>query len=482
MQVTEKINDGLKRELQITVPATDLDTRLNDRLSDLKDRVRIRGFRPGKVPVAHLKRVYGRSVMAEVLEQAVNETSQKAITEREERPAYQPQIALTEDKDEIEKILKGEADLAYTVSFEILPSVGAPDFSEIGIEKEVATIDEATIDEAVGRIAEQNKPYAARADDGKSETGDRLTIDYLGKIDGEPFEGGSDQDAQILLGSGSFIPGFEDQLVGVAAGADVVVKVKFPDQYPAEHLAGKDAEFDVKVKEVAAPGEVKLDDEFAKSLGIESFDKLKEAVREQIGKDYDAQSRRKVKRQLLDALDEACKFDLPEKLVESEFESIWQQVTQDLERSGKTFADEGSTEEESRAEYRKIAERRVRLGLLLADIGDKNEIKVTDEELQRAMIERVRQFPGQEQMVWEYYQKNPAALAELRAPIFEEKVVDYILELAKVTEKPVSREELFHDPDDDHHHHDHDHDHGHGHDHGDEEKPKRGRAKKADKE
>ncbi|MEJ8574667.1 trigger factor [Microbaculum marinum] len=464
MQVTETVNEGLKRELQITVPAGDLDTRLNNRLTDLKDTVRIRGFRPGKVPVAHLKRVYGRSVMAEVVEQTVNETSQQAITDREERPAYQPDIALTEDKDEIEKILKGEADLAYKMSFEILPALAAPDFGKIEVEKEVATVDEAVIDESISRIAEQNKPYAPREEGAKSESGDRLTIDYVGKIDGEPFEGGADQDAQIQLGSGSFIPGFEEQLTGLTAGTETVVKVTFPEQYQAAHLAGKEAEFDVTVKEIAAPGEVTIDDEFAKSLGLESLEKLKEAVREQIAKDYEQQSRTKVKRQLLDALDEACTYELPEKLVDNEFEAIWQQVTQDLERSGRSFEDEKTTEEEARAEYRKIAERRVRLGLLLADIGEKNEIKVTDEELNRALVDRVRQFPGQEQVVWEYYQKNPQATAELRAPIFEEKVVDYILALAKVTEKPVSREELFHDPDDEHDH-DHDHDHSHGHDH-----------------
>lgn len=447
MQVTETVNEGLKRELKITVPAGDLDTRLNNRLTDLKGTVRIRGFRPGKVPVAHLKRVYGRSVMAEVVEQAVNESSQQAITDREERPAYQPEIALTEDKDEIEKILKGEADLAYTMSFEIIPPVEMPDFADIKVTREVAEVDDATVQESLDRIAEQNKPFAAREDGAKSETGDRLTIDYLGKIDGEPFEGGKDEDAQIQLGSGSFIPGFEEQLTGLAAGTETTIKVSFPEDYPAEHLAGKEAEFDVTVKQVEAPGEVTFDDEFATTLGMESMDKLREAVSEQIGKDYAAQSRGKVKRQLLDALDEACTFDLPQKLVDTEFESVWQQVMQDLERSGKTFEDENTTEEAAREEYRKIAERRVRLGLLLADIGDKNEIKVTEEELNRALIERVRQFPGQEQMVWEYYQKNPQAQAELRAPVFEEKVVDFILELATVEDKTVSREELFHDPD-----------------------------------
>jgi trigger factor len=485
MQVTEKLNEGLKRELQITIPAGDLDERLNTRLSDLKDRVRIRGFRPGKVPVAHLRRVYGRSVMAEVVEQTVSETSQKAITDREERPAYQPDIALTEDKDEIEKLLKGEADLDFTMSFEVLPPVLLPDFGAISIEKEVAAVEDRIVNDSIQRIAEQNRAFEPRGEGAVCESGDRLTIAYLGKVDGEPFEGGSDDDAQIVLGSGSFIPGFEEQLIGKGLG-EFVVGVTFPEDYPAEHLAGKAAEFEVTIKEIAAPAELKIDDEFAKTLGMENLDALKDAVREQVGKDYAAQSRRKVKRQLLDALDAACSFDLPAKLVDSEFEAIWQQVTADLERNAKTFADEDTTEDDARADYRKIAERRVRLGLLLAEIGDKNEIKVTEEELNRAMIDRVRQFPGQEQVVWEYYQKNPQALAELRAPVFEEKVVDFILELAKVDEKPVSRDELFHDPDDDHdhdhdhdhhhhddghHHHGHDHDHDHGGTKPDEAKP-----------
>ncbi|TCT11289.1 trigger factor [Tepidamorphus gemmatus] len=471
MQVTETLNEGLKRELRITVPAQELDSRLNDRLAELKDRVRIRGFRPGKVPVAHLKRVYGRSVMAEVIEQTVSESSQKAVTDRNERPAFQPEITFPQDKDEIERVLRGEADFGFTMSFEVLPAVEMPDFSKISIEKEVAIVDDALIEEGIARIAAQNRPFAPREAGGRSESGDRLIIDYVGRIDGEPFEGGSDEGGQIELGNGSFIPGFEEQLVGRAAGEQVLVKVTFPETYPARHLAGKEAEFDVTVKEVLAPGEVKIDDEFAKSLGLESLDKLREAVRERLTADFAAQTRRKVKRKLLDALDGATSFELPQKLVESEFESIWRQVTADLERSGRSFADEGMSEEDSRAEYRRIAERRVRLGLLLAEIGAKHDIKVTDEEMNRALIERVQQFPGQERAVWDYYQKNPGALAALRAPVFEEKVVDFILELANVTEKTVTREELFDDPDDwhdhDHHHdHDHDHHHHHHHDHG----------------
>jgi trigger factor len=472
MQVTETINEGLKRELKIVIPASDLDGRLNDRLTELKSKVRLRGFRPGKVPVAHLRKVYGRSVMAELLEQTVSESSQKAIAEREERPAYRPEIKLDDETTGMEAVLSCEADLEFTVAFEVLPAIEIGNLSELALEREVAEVTDSDVDEAVQRIAEQNRSYEPRGETEKAEDGDRLTIDYAGRIDGKLFDGGSETDGQIVLGAGTFIPGFEEQLKGVKTGDSKTVKVTFPETYPAAHLAGKDAEFDVTVKEVARPSEVKIDDEFATSLGMESLEKLREAVRTQIERDFAARSRTKIKRNLLDKLDEQYSFALPESVVEREFESIWGQVTDDLERSGRSFEDEGTTEEKLREDYRKIAERRVRLGLVLAEIGEKNEIKVADEEVNRALMDQVRRYPGQEQAIWQYFQQNPAAVAELRAPIFEDKVVDYILELATVTDKPVSREELFTDPDDDH---DHDHDHNHEHGSG----SAKGRSKKA---
>ena len=448
MHVTETVSEGLKRELKVVVPAAELENRLGAKLDDLKARVRINGFRPGKVPAQHLRRLYGRAVMAEIVQDLVSETSERAVTDRAEKPAFQPNIVLPEDKAEIEAVMEGRADLAYTLRFEVLPEIQLPDFSKISVDKEVADVTDQEVDEALQRIAAANRPFTPRQEGEAAETGDRVRIDYAGRIDGEPFQGGSAEDAELELGSGQFIPGFEDQLVGARAGETRTVEVRFPEDYGAKHLAGKEARFDVTVKEVLKPGEVELNDEFAQNLGMESLDKLRQAIRDRIAQDYAGASRQKLKRRLLDALDRITTFALPPTLVDQEFESIWRQVQGDLERSGKSFADEGTTEEAARADYRRIAERRVRLGLLLAEVGRKNDIRVSDEEVQRALVERVRQFPGQEQAVWDFYRKNPAALAELRAPIFEDKVVDYVLELADVRERTVPREALFADPED----------------------------------
>ncbi len=438
MQVTETVAEGLKRELKVVVPASELATRLDAYLEDLKGKVRIKGFRPGKVPTAHLKRLYGRQAMAELLSNMISETSQKAISDRDEKPALQPDIDLPEE--EAEAILAGDADLSYRLSYDLLPSFELVDFSTISIERPVVEIPDSEIDEQIARIAESNRPFTPK--DGAAEEGDRVSMSYVGKLDGTPFEGGSDENGQIVIGSKTFIPGFEEQLVGLKAGDEKTIEVSFPEDYQVPHLAGKAVTFDIVVKEVAAPGEVAIDDEFAKTLGLEGLDKLKEIVRGQIESQFGAMTRQKVKRQLLDALDEHYSFDLPEKLVENEFEGVWRQVLADMERSGKTFEDENTTEEAAKADYRKIAERRVRLGLVLSEVGEKNGIEVTDEEVQRALYDRVRQFPGQEQQVFEFYRSNPQALASLRAPIYEEKVVDYILELAKVTDKTVTKEEL----------------------------------------
>jgi trigger factor len=283
-------------------------------------------------------------------------------------------------------------------------------------------------------------------------------MSYAGQIDGEPFEGGADQDAQITIGSSQFIPGFEDGLKGVKAGDEKTIEVTFPDDYQAAHLAGKAAEFLVEVKDVAEPGEITLDDEFATRLGLESMDKLRETIAGQIENEYGIATRQKVKRQILDALDEKHSFDLPEKLVSQEFDNIWKQITHDIEQHGKSFEDEGTTEEEARAEYQAIAERRVRLGLVLSRVGEVAEVEVSEEELQRSLYAHVRQFPGQEQQVLDYYKNNPTAIQELRAPIFEDKTIDYIMEFADVTDKTVTKEELLADEDeDDHEGHDHDH-------------------------
>lgn len=445
MEVTETTSDGLKRELRVVVGANELNQRLSERLHELKNNVRLKGFRPGKVPVDHLRKIYGRSVMAEIIQQTVNETSQKAVTEREERPAVKPDVSLDEDEEQIEQLIAGQADLAYTMSFEVLPEVTVTDLSSLELEKPVAEVSKEEVDEAIERLVEESVTYADK--EGPAAEGDQVVIDLEGTIDGVPFEGGKAEDAPIVLGKNQFIPGFEEQLTGVKAGDEKTVEVTFPEEYPAEHLAGKPASFAVTVKKVGAPERPEVDEKFAETLGFESVEKLREAIEKQLGDQYASHSRTRVKRQLLDALDEAHDFALPEVLVNQEFETIWKQVERDLEQSGKTFADEGTSEEEERERYRKIAERRVRLGLVLSEIGEKAEVKVSDEEVNNALMERLRQYPGQERQVYEFYQQNPDALAELRAPLFEDKVVDYVLELADVKEKKVSKEELLAAPD-----------------------------------
>ncbi|WP_186395497.1 trigger factor [Stappia sp. TSB10GB4] len=444
MQVTETLAEGLKRELKVVIPASELASRLDTYLDDLKDKVKIKGFRPGKVPAAHLKRLYGRQATAEILNELLNETTRKAVEERNEKPALQPEIDLPEG--EAEAILSGSADISFKMSYDILPEFELIDFKTVEIERPVVEIADAEIDEQIARIAENNKPFETK--DGAAEEGDRVLMSYLGKLDGTPFDGGADENGQLVLGSKQFIPGFEEQLVGLKAGDEKVIEVSFPEDYPAKHLAGKPVTFDIVVKEVQAPGEVAIDDDFAKGLGLEGLDKLKEIIRGQIESQYGAMTRQKVKRQLLDKLDEVYRFDLPERLVQSEFDGVWRQVEQDMQRSGKSFEDEETTEDEARGEYRKIAERRVRLGLVLSEVGEQNQVKVTDEEVQRALYEKVRQFPGQEKQVFDFYRNNPTALASLQAPIYEEKVVDYILELAKVTDKTVTKDELMADDED----------------------------------
>jgi trigger factor len=449
MQVTQTHSDGLRHEFKIVVPASDLEARLDNRVSEIKDSVRLNGFRPGKVPPAHLKKIYGRSLMAEAIEALVRETNAKIVTDNGFKLAMEPKVTLPEGKDEIESVFTGQSDLSYTVALEVLPPITLADFKGIKIERPVAEVTAAEIDEAVSRIANQNGPFSARADGGKVASGDRVTISYAGKIDGEAFEGGTGDDIVVNVGSNTFIPGFEEQLVGMAAGEARTVNVRFPNNYLAEKLAGKDAVFEVTANSIEAPGEVTIDDAFAKSLGLETLDKLKDAIKDRLTREHAAASRQKLKRVLLDRLDELHKFDAPPTMVEDEFNNVWKTVLSDLESSGKSFADEATTEEKAKAEYRAIADRRVRLGLVLAEIGEKNNIKVNDEELSRAAADRARQFPGQEQQVWEYYRKNPQALASLRAPIYEEKVVDFIVELASVTDKPVSRDELFREEEDD---------------------------------
>ena len=449
MQTTETLSQGLKRQYQVVLPAGELAAKLDAQLVELKDKVRIDGFRPGKVPVSHLKRLYGKSIMGDVVQTAVNDAQKQIVEDNKLRLAGQAKLDFPEDRDEMEKVLEASGDLKFSLSFEILPTFELGAFEDLELERLTAEIPEEDVAKGLDQLAERNRAYEPREEGATAQMGDKLTIDFVGKIGGEPFEGGASQDVDLVLGSSSFIPGFEAQLLGAKAGEERKVVATFPENYQAPHLAGKEAEFDVTVKTLAAPGEVTIDDEFAKTFGFDSAEKLREAVHARVKADYDKASREKLKRALLDALDKKYSFELPEDMVEQEFAAIWRQVEAEMQASGKTFADEGSTEEEQRAQYHRIAERRVRLGLVVAEVGEKAGVKVSDDEVTRGVVERARQFPGQEKMVWEYYQKNPEALAEIRAPLFEDKVVDHIVSLAKVTDKTVSKEELFKTEDED---------------------------------
>ncbi len=445
MQVTETLSEGLKREFKVNVPASELDAKVNARLDELKGRIRIDGFRPGKVPVSHLRRVYGRSAMAEVIEATVRDTNNQIVSERGFKLASEPKVTMPEEKDAIDQLIAGKSDLNYTMAVEIVPPITLANFKDIKLTRLVSDVADSEIDEGIARIADQNKPYSAKGEGAKAAKDDRVVISYAGTINGAPFEGGAGDDAAVLIGSNTFIPGFEDQLIGIGVGETRTLKVKFPEHYQAEHLAGKDAEFVVTAKSIETPGKVTIDEDFAKSLGLELLAKLRDAIKDRITREHAGASRQKLKRALLDELDNRHKFEPPSTLVEEEFDRVWKSVLQELETEKKTFADENTTEEKAKAEYRAIAERRVRLGLVLAEIGEKNNITVSEDELSRAIMEQARQFPGQEKRVWDFYRQNPQAVAGLRAPIYEEKVVDFLIELAEVTEKKVPRKELYKD-------------------------------------
>jgi trigger factor len=397
--------------------------------------------------VSHLKKVYGRSVMAETIDQTIRDTNSQIFTERGFRLATEPKISMPTEQKDVDDILTGKSDLTYTVSIEVVPAIQLADFKSFSVEKPVAEVTDADVDEAIKRIADQSRAFAAKGGDAKAETGDRVTISFKGSINGTPFEGGTGENIQVTIGSNSFIPGFEEQLLGMTAGETRTLKVSFPKNYASETLAGQPAEFETTATLVEAPQDTAINDEFAKTLGLESLDALKQAARERLTAEFAGATRQRVKRLLLDRLDESHQFEAPPSLVDEEFDLMWKSIKAEMESSGKTFADESTTEEAAKEEYRKIADRRVRLGLVLSEIGEKNKITVTDEEVSRAVIERARQMPGREKEVWDYYRSNANALAQLRAPIYEDKVVDFILELANVTEKKVTREDLYKDED-----------------------------------
>lgn len=432
MEVKELKSEGLSRELEIRIPANDIDSRVDARLEEVGKTVRMPGFRAGKVPMPMLKKRYGKAVMGEVLELAVNETSAKALEERNLRPAVQPKI-------EVKEFDEGK-DLVYTVSVEILPEFKIADFKGLKLEKPVAAPDEKAVTDALGRIAENNRSTAEVTDGRGAKTGDTLVIDFHGRTadDNKEHPGMHSHAHHLELGSGQFIPGFEDQLIGAKAGGKVEVRVQFPENYGAKELAGREAIFDVDVQQIREPAEAKIDDEFAKSLGLDDLFALKKAVEEQLQKELDQHSRMNLKKTLLDRLDESHKFEIPASMLDMEYENIIRQVEQERQR----LNEEGDLTDAEKNEFREISERRVRLGLVLSEIGRQNNITVTDPELHRAVITEAQRYPGQEKQVFDFYAKNRHALESLRAPLFEDKVVDYILELAEVSEKKMAAEDL----------------------------------------
>jgi len=445
MQVVEKSNEGLSRVLAVTIPVAELNEKLDARLKEVAPQLKLKGFRPGKVPAAHVKKTFGRDFMGEIVNTALNETSQKALDEAKLRPAAPAEMKLTSDMD---KVIKGEEDLAYEMALEIMPDFTPVDPKTLELKRPTYEASDADLDEALKELAGQAKTYEDKT--GKTvmaAEGDQLTIDFVGKLDGEAFEGGSATDADLVIGSNRFIPGFEEQLKGAKVGEERVLNVTFPEDYQAKHLAGKAVTFDVTVKAIKAEAEAKIDDDFAKRIGIESLDKLKDLLRSNLNQQYAGAARFKLKRALLDQLDAKHDFPLPPKMVDAEFEGIWQQVEADKAAGNLPPEDVKKSDKALKAEYRKIAERRVRLGLVLAEIGRANNVGVSDQELNNAVMAEARNYPGQEKQVLDFYRQNPNAAAQLRAPIYEEKVCDLIFATAKVTDEPISKEDLLKEED-----------------------------------
>ena len=445
MQVVQNTTEGLSRVITVTVPAAELTAKLETRLAEMAPKMNLKGFRPGKVPVAHVKKTFGRDIMGEIVNDTINQSSQAALEEINVRPAAPADMKLTSDMD---KVLAGSDDLAYEMSLEVMPDFTPVDPKTLKLERPVYEASDEDLDEALKELASQAKTYEdKKGKTVKAAEGDQLTIDFLGKLDGEPFEGGTAEDADLVIGSNRFIPGFEEQLKGAKVGDEKTIEVTFPEDYQAKNLAGKLATFDIKVKAIKAEAESKIDDEFATRIGLESLDKLKDLLRQNLNQQYVGAARFKLKRALLDALDGSHSFELPPKMVEAEFDGIWQQVEADKAAGNLPEDDAKKSDDDLKAEYKKIAERRVRLGLVLAEIGRANNVGVTDQELNNAIMQEARNYPGQERMVLDFYRQSPPAAAQMRAPIYEEKVVDLIFGLAEVTDKPISKEELLKDED-----------------------------------
>ncbi|MBN8528393.1 MAG: trigger factor [Caulobacterales bacterium] len=440
MQVVEKSSEGLSRTIAVTIPVAELNEKLDARLKEVAPQMRIKGFRPGKVPLAHVKKTFGRDFMGEIVNAALNESSQAALDEIKVRPAAPAEMKLISDMD---KVIKGDEDLSYEMALEVMPDFTPVDPKTLKLSRPVYEASDADLDEALAELAGQAKTYEDKTGKTvKAADGDQLTIDFVGKIDGEAFEGGSATDADLVIGSGRFIPGFEEQLKGAKVGEEKTITVTFPEEYQAKHLAGKAATFDVTVKAIKAEAETKIDDDFAKKIGIEDLDKLKELLRSNLNQQYAGAARFKLKRALLDALDEKHSFDLPPRMVDAEFEGIWQQVEADKAAGRLSEEDAKKSDKKLKDEYKKIAERRVRLGLVLAEIGRANNVTVSDQELNQAIMAEARNYPGQERAVLDFYRQNPNAAASMRAPIYEDKVVDLIFAAAEVKDAKITKEEL----------------------------------------
>ena len=437
MQVTQISGDGLSRVYGVKVGADELGAKLEAKIAEIAPRLNLRGFRPGKVPTAHVKRLYGKALMGEVVEQTIDETSKQVLEDNKLRVATQPDLKPQSDMD---AVIAGAEDLAYELNVEVMPDFEPIDVSALELTRLVYEPSQAEVEESLADLARQSRTYETR--EGEARDGDQVVIDFVGRIDGEAFEGGSAEDAPLVLGAGQFIPGFEEQLIGAKAGDEVTVKVTFPEDYQVERLKGQPAEFEVKVKEVKAPVEAEADDALAQRLGMGDLDALRNALKVNLESQYSGASRMKLKRALLDRLDAGHDFALPPRMVEAEFEGIWRQVEGERERGELAPEDASKSEEELRADYRKIAERRVRLGLVLAEIGRRDNVQVSDNELRDAMRQEAMRYGQQAQQVFDLLRDNPNAQAQLRAPIFEEKVVDLLFGRAKVADKPATKDEL----------------------------------------
>jgi len=445
MQIVEKSGEGLSRVYGVKVTAKDLGDKLDARIAEIAPQMNLKGFRPGKVPLAHVRRMYGKSLMGEVIEQTINESSAKVLEDYKLRVAAQPDLKPQSDMDQV---FAGASDLDFEIQVEVMPDFEPIDPKTLKLQRPVYTPTDKEVDEALDELAKANRTYEPRTGKTvKAKDGDQLIIDFIGRMDGEAFEGGSATDTPLVLGSKRFIPGYEEQLVGAKPGETRIVKVNFPEDYQAANLRGKPAEFEVTVKEVQAPVETAIDDAFAKTLGLETLDELKDAVRKQLEGEYANATRFKLKRALLDALDKGHDFPLPPRMVEAEFESIWRQVESDKADGDLPPEDKDKSEDELKAEYRKIAERRVRLGLVLAEIGRKNDVVVGEDEVLQAIRAEAMKYRGQEQQVFDALRQNPDAQAQLRAPIYEDKVVDLLFSQAKITDKKVSKADLLKDDD-----------------------------------